>query len=65
MVVRSEMEGLPPANDLANSEAKIRWERFTEPYRDPDTKLLPAGFRRGSNQTHPDVSGEEGDNVIG
>jgi hypothetical protein len=51
--------------NLANTEAKIRWEQFTEPYRDPNTGLLPAGFRRGSNQTHPNVSGEEGDNVIG
>jgi hypothetical protein len=56
---------MEPIENLANTEAKIRWEQFTEPYRDPDTKLLPAGFRRGSNETHPDASGEEGGNVIG
>ena len=56
---------MEPVENLANTEAKIRWEEFTESYRDPDTRRLPAGFRRGSNQTHPDASGEERDNVIG
>jgi hypothetical protein len=51
---------MEPMENLANTEAKIRWEQFTVPYRDPNTRLLPAGFRRGSNQTHPDVSGKEG-----
>jgi hypothetical protein len=51
---------MEPMENLTNTEAKIRWEQFTVPYRDPNTRLLPAGFRRGSNQTHPDVSGKEG-----
>jgi hypothetical protein len=56
---------IEPIEILANSEAMLQWKQFTEPYRDPDTGLLPAGFRQGSNQTPPDVSGEEGDNIIG
>ena len=56
---------MEPVENFVNTEAKIRWEQFTELYRDPDTRLLPAGFRRGSNETHPNVSGEEGSNVIG
>jgi hypothetical protein len=52
---------MEPMENLANTEAKIRWEQFTEPYRDPDTKHLPAGFRRGSNETHPNASEEEGE----
>jgi hypothetical protein len=56
---------MEPIENLANTEARIRWKQFTEPYRDPDTKLLPAGFRRGSNETHPDASREEEGNVMG
>ena len=56
---------MEPVENLVNTEAKIRWEQLTEPYRDPDTKLLPAGFRRGSNEIHPNALREEGGNVIG
>jgi hypothetical protein len=56
---------MEPIENLANTEARIRWKQFTEPYQDPDTKLLPAGFRRGLNETHPDASREEEGNVMG
>ncbi|KAF7572511.1 hypothetical protein PtrM4_074160 [Pyrenophora tritici-repentis] len=57
---------MEPKENLENTEAKIRWEQFTEPYRDPRTRLLPAGFRRGSNEIHPDArEREEGGNVTG
>ena len=56
---------MEPVENLVNTEAKIRWEQFTEPYRDPNTKLLPAGFRRGSNEIYPNALREEGGNVIG
>jgi hypothetical protein len=59
------LPSMEPVENLEHTEAKTRWEQFTEPYRDPNTRLLPPGFRRGSDQTHADVSREEGGNVIG
>jgi len=50
------LPSMEPVENLEHTEAKTRWEQFTEPYRDPETRLLPPGFRRGSDQTHPDVS---------
>jgi hypothetical protein len=37
-----------PAENLQNNSALDEWEMFTAPYHNRQSKLLPAGFRRGN-----------------
>ena len=53
-----QLTSMEPVGNLDENEAVDRWEEYTRPYRNAEGEL-PPGFRRDSEERHPDLPGNE------